>query len=1238
MRLHLLAIGILAIALLAIQPAQAQAEGSTATVDPQVYAAGKTYEMTVNVTNLDATQSIDMVRIAIDPEFYTSVSVISAIVYDENGNEQGSWSYRIEEDGIYVYHTGNAALQPGWTLKVTLNITTADTSGVFNVQVTAYNYDINTGTYTIHSEHTLTVMIDAAPPSMTIVEPMPYEDNYYVKVVNNMAYVLINITDTADGVTPINITMYPVTLSNLAAEINGTAASASFEVVESADYYQLINITIDLTGVTYTDGDKITVSFSLTDYVGNTETYTISLTIDNTQPTISVDAVYRDENFTDKLYYNGTSWIANANDNTVYLVFTVADNVAVKVVEAYVNDTPLPLNQANDTYYVILNVSDLGDGEAITVTIKATDYAGNTAETSVTVVRDTQPPVVTINGAEIPDTVQCFTQNTTITLQATDTVSGFGGGIVLNISYLHQGDPASLVNNETIEWPADNETLEVSLTTNSDGQGYYYEVIIKVRDNAGNEATYVYKAVVDNKPPVVELKAIEGASTLNKTYYTNNDAVNVSVSVLDASLVNISIYMDSTEIGNVSGVVANGTTITIPVDLTGLEEAAYTLNITAVDCAGNTTSINITLVVDRTPPSLDTSQSTLDDLNGTVKTATDADETVGNQYTVVLVDNLSPITDLKVYLDGTDVTSNVTVTYDNVTAAVDMASLAEQLLSEGQHNITVTTADAAGNMARYQILYTIDNTPPSVPQDFVVESGWVNGTIHLQGMVADNFGINTIVLAFYNNETGEELANYTVAENVNSTSYDLNGTTVNLAELGIEENTTVKVKIIVTDYAGNTAEQTDPDTIATDYTPPLLDVNYSEYQSSTTFNITVTLIDALSGPEKIVIEGDNINSTIVEEACEGSTCTYIVEITVPGDGSYNITITGYDKAGNMNAATITVILDTAPPTIEYMALNVTGGLLITELNISDPNLAYAKIKVYIDNAEEASLTIVLYPDDLENIKEGYWITNATSGAAALEMYDTWEEFVTDIGEKYVETINTKGVFVAVFDGKILVFGGARTEPATIKVEVCAKDNAGLKASKSETFMMEAGDGVFPVKLVEGWNLVSLPLVAMVKASELPAMISGAEVEAIYVYRNGTWLAYIPNMTEDFELTSKDAVWVKVAGDGYLLAQGKLPYLDASNGTPPSVVAYELPAGGNFVGFTSPLDMSPERYFKSLIDTGVVYDLVYVYDSEKRLWETMLVYDNTTTLQPGVGVWIYLYDAGTLVVPVWYSQQ
>ncbi|MGK3111585.1 Ig-like domain-containing protein [Candidatus Pantoea formicae] len=543
------------------------------------------------------------------------------------------------------------------------------------------------------------------------------------------------------------------------------------------------------------------------------------------------------------------------------------------------------------------------------ITTTVTDPAGNTSPASdpVSVVIDTQPPAAPGNvqlsnnesGTPVPIT-NGATNDTTPVLTGT-------------------AEPGSTVT------VSDNGTPLGTATVGTDGTWSYsptldpgdHSLTATVTDPAGNVsnpsapiAVNVDTIAPDASGPIV-ISNDQSGTPVPITNGTTNDTTPVlSGTAEPGSTVTVS---DGT---NVLGSVSVGSDGNWSYTTPALSEGNHTLSATVTDAAGNssTTQTSVTISVDVTPPAAATDVMVS---NGAGTEINSGGAT--NDTTPVISGSAAEGSTVNIY-NGTELLGTATVGDGGTWTFTPTTGL-----GEGQHSITATVVDPAGNTSAPStpVIVNIDLTPPAAAGDLVlsndstgtavpVTNGATNDTTPVLSGTAEP-GSVVIVTDTVDN----------VATVLGSTTVGTDGTWTFTPPAPLEEGAH-SLTTTVTDPAGNRGDVSEPVDFTVDLTPPAVagDVALNNNNNPTALvpiedgGATNDTTPVLSGtaPEGSVItvyDGTNVLGTVVVDAT--GEWSYTTAALSQGEHSLSTTVT--DPAGNVSdpSATIGFTVDTVPP-------------------------------------------------------------------------------------------------------------------------------------------------------------------------------------------------------------------------------------------------------------------------------------------------------------------------------------
>ncbi|MDC5677230.1 Ig-like domain-containing protein, partial [Acinetobacter baumannii] len=731
-----------------------------------------------------------------------------------------------------------------WTVSVPGSGLVADTDKTIDAKVTFTDAVGNSSTV----NDTQTYTLDTAAPSAPVIDPVNGTDP---------------ITGTAEPGSTVTVT-YP----------NGDTAT----VVAGPDgSWSVPNPGLN-------DGDE--VEAIATDPAGNP----------SLPGTATVDAVAPAVVITDLL----------TNDSTPALTGTVNDPTATVVVNVDGTDYPA-VNNGDGTWTLADNtLPALTDGPH-TITVTATDAAGNVGTDTGVVTVDTAAP-----AAPVIDPVN-----------GTDPITGTAEpGSTVTVTYPN-GDTATVVAGPDGSWSVPNPGLNDGDTVTAvteDPAGNTSDPATAVVDAAGPNTDGVNFAV-DSVTADNVINASEASGNVTVTGVLKNvpaDAANIVVTVV----INGQTYtatVDST---------AGTWTVSVPgSDLTADADKTIDAKVTFTDAAGNSSSVNDTqtYTIDTTAPDA----PVINPVNGTDPITGTAEP--GSTVTVTYPDGST--TTVVAGPDGTWTVPNPgnLVDGDEVTAiATDPA---------GNPSLPGTAIVDAVGPNTDGVNFAVD----SVTADNVINASEASGNVTVTGVLknvpAD--AANTVVTVVINGQT------YTAT--VDSTA----GTwTVSVpgSELTADADKTIDAKVTFTDAAGNSSSVNDTQTYTLDTTAP-----------------DAPVINPVNGTDPITGTAEP-GSTVTVTYPNGDTATVVAgpdgSWSVPNPGLNDgdtVTAVTEDPAGNTSDPA-TAVVDAAGPNtdgVNFAVDSVTADNVINASEASGNVTVTGVLKNVPADAANTVVTVVI---------------------------------------------------------------------------------------------------------------------------------------------------------------------------------------------------------------------------------------------------------------------------------------
>ncbi|SFN17405.1 Ig-like domain (group 3) [Candidatus Pantoea varia] len=796
--------------------------------------------------------------------------------------------------------TGTSTVVAGQTLSVTVgddNIplsVTVDANGNWTASLTpAVIATLGAG------EHTLTLTttdragnsIEATQTFVSAITPIalptldtPFTDgrlNAAEAAANGTLTGAVNSDDPASVAVTVNGTVYAATLTN--GGLNWSLELPSAVLQSLPDGNLPINVTV-------------------TDVNGNTGSTSGTLLVAvNTLPDVTLNLPFGDGalNATEaagEQILTGTTGITGAGQTVSVLI------------SGFNNGAPLAATvQPDGSWSLALSPAQLATftSGTHTITVTATDIAGNSDATALSVVTEVAVPVPTFNpGAFGGDNLLNISEAAAgVTLTGTTGSVGANQAVSITVDVngsLYSGTVASN-GNWTVDIPPN------ALSSLASGA---QSLTVNVVDAAGNSASAQLPFTADLIAPLpaVNPEFLGG--------YVNSGDVATGITLSGTTgEVGANQTMQFTLGGTAytATVDANGNW-TVPLataQLSALPDATYPVTVTVTDAAGNSTTINSSLVLDKTPPALSFTAFTGDNaLNyaESIQPQILSGTATGAETGAVVTVSLNTTTLGTAVVDGN---GNWSVTLTPEQMATFTAST----------TLTLAVTDLAGNTATVPVPLTVDLTPPpgplvtlgTVSGDNIISTQDVAGGVVVSGTSA-NLGAGGVVTVSIN---GQEYA----------TTLDASGNW-STAALPVTAfgNSDGSVGITVTATDGTTPVTTNGNVLI-DLTPPVLTINaftgdnqVNGNESATSQAITGTADVAEAGRTVVVTFNSQTYSAVVQSNGTWSTTVPASAMQALPDGSAPvITAQLADVAGNVGTATQTVTVDTAAPLVQVDA-------------------------------------------------------------------------------------------------------------------------------------------------------------------------------------------------------------------------------------------------------------------------------------------------------------------------------
>jgi thermitase len=493
-----------------------------------------------------------------------------------------------------------------------------------------------------------------------------------------------------------------------------------------------------------------------------------------------------------------------------------------------------------------------------------------------------------------------------------------------------------------------------TLTTSADDLG------VTGRDTTfGAGRVNAGRAVGTATPTDTQLPAVSISSPTSGAVLTGAAGIQVSASD-NVGVTSVVLTANGALVGSL-----NAAPYTFSWDTAAVANGVYTLTATARDAAGNSKAASISVSVSNTPP--DTQEPTVSMISpgagavvtGTVSLQVSASDNVG-VTSVALTVNGSAL--------GSSTVSPFAFSWNTATAP------------NGTYTLTATAKDAAGNASSASITVTVSNVPADTQAPMVLITSPAGGAVlsgasAIQVSASDNVAVTSVIVT----------ANGTTVGSATAAPYTFNWNTTTVP------NGVYALIATAKDAAGNV--QTTSISVSVSNATP-------DTQSPTVAITSPASGAILSGTAGVQISAsDNVGVASVIVTANGAMIgssaappyAFNWNTTAAANGSYTLTATARDAAGNVTSASIIVsisniVADTQAPTVSFTApangASVAGTIVI-QLSASD-NVGVATVVLAANGAQVGSSAVAphAFSWNTTAVPNGAYTLTATAKDAA----------------------------------------------------------------------------------------------------------------------------------------------------------------------------------------------------------------------------------------------------------------
>ncbi|KTI76937.1 Ig-like domain-containing protein [Enterobacter hormaechei] len=631
------------------------------------------------------------------------------------------------------------------------------------------------------------------------------------------------------------------------------------------------------------NGDQ-TISATVTDKAGNSTSATHAFDVSLTAPVIAINTLAVDDviNATEKgqdLLISGTS---NQPDGTRITVTLNGISYAATT-------------DASGNWSVTVpaaNVSALGEA-SYSVTASVTDTAGNSANTSHSVLVDSALPQVTINAVATDDVINAAEVASGQTLSGK--VSGAASGDTVTISV--GGNTYTTTVQDDLSWSVNVASDVLTAIGNGD-----LTVSASVTNGHGNTGSGERDITIDANLPGLRVDKVAGDDVINSIEHGQNLIITGSSDGLAAgSALTVTVNGKT----YAATVLADGTwTAAVPAaDVGALSEGTVTVTVEGQSAAGNPVSISHDVKIDLATVAISIDAIATDDVINAAEKG--ADLVLSGATTNVEENQTVTITfGGKTYIATVDASGHWTATVPSA----DLGSL-----KDGDASVQVSVTNVNGNSASAGREYSVDSTAPTVSIEIVSDNNIINAAEAQQDLVVN--GVS-------NAEAGQ-----TVTVTLNGVDYtttvQANGSwsvTVPSADIGAITDGSYTITAAVADKAGNPA-LADRDVLV-DTTVPQLTINtvsdddvINSAEHAQALIVTGSVTGAAAGDVVTVTINNKDYTATLDASGRWSVGVPAADVSALTAGDHTITAALTDKAGNSNSTTHEVEVNLTAPVL-----------------------------------------------------------------------------------------------------------------------------------------------------------------------------------------------------------------------------------------------------------------------------------------------------------------------------------
>ncbi|EIG2139071.1 Ig-like domain-containing protein [Escherichia coli] len=778
--------------------------------------------------------------------------------------------------------SGSTTAEAGQIVTITLNSPTVQTyqatvqaDGSWSINIPAADLEALTD-----GSHTLTATVnDKAGNPASTTHNLAVDLTVPVLTINTIA-----------GDDIINATEHGQALVISGSSTGGEAGDVVSVTLNNKTYTTTLDasgnwsVGVPAADVTALGSGPQTVTATVTDAAGNSDSETHTVTVNLTAPTIGINTIATDDviNATEKgadLQISGTS---NQPAGTTITVTLNGQNYTATTDASGNWSTTVPASA----------VGALGEA-SYTVTANVTDSAGNSNSASHNVQVNTALPGVTINPVASDDIINAAESGVAQTISGQ--VTGAAAGDTVTVTLGGKTYTATVQGN--LSWSVDVPAADIQAIGNGD-----LTVNASVTNGVGNTGSGSRDIVIDANLPGLRVDTVAGDDVVNSIEHGQALVITGSSSGLAAGAA-LTVVINT--VTYAATVLADGTwSLGVPAaDVGNWPAGTVNITVSGATSAGNPVTITHPVTVDLAAVAISINTVSGDDVINAAEKG--ADLTLSGSTSGVEAGQTVTVT-----FGGKTYTATVAGdgSWTTTVPAADLSAL-----RDGDATVQASVSNINGNTASATHAYSVDATAPTlaintIATDDILNAAEAGNPLTISGSSSAEAGQTVTVTLNGVTYSGTVLADG---------SWSVSVPTADLSNLTASQYT---VSASVSDKAGNPASATHG--LAVDLTVPVLTINTVSGDD---------IINAAEHGQALVISGSStggeagdvitvtLNSktytTTLDASGNWSVGVPAADVTALGSGPQTITATITDAAGNSDDASRTVTVNLTAPTI-----------------------------------------------------------------------------------------------------------------------------------------------------------------------------------------------------------------------------------------------------------------------------------------------------------------------------------